>query len=190
MYSLTIYFLKFTFFLLGGKFTITGLENLPKDKGSVVVCNHRSFFDVIYLGIGIWPTHIHYMAKKELFGNAFSNWLFHALNAFPVDRENPGPSVIKIPLQLLKQNKAVGIFPSGTRSAENTGLKKGATTIAQLGRAPIVPCRYDGPTNAKEWLARKPITITVFPIVEMNPDIKNREQQTEYLLNEIERVIS
>ena len=48
-----------------------------------------------------------------------------SLNAFPVDRENPGPSTLKRPVNLLKENKTVGIFPTGHRtSAEGAPLKE------------------------------------------------------------------
>ena len=47
-----------------------------------------------------------------------------SLNAFPVDRENPGPSTLKRPVNLLK-DKTVGIFPTGHRtSAEGAPLKE------------------------------------------------------------------
>ena len=32
------------------------------------------------------------------------------IHAFPVDRENPGPSSIKTPIKLLKEGKIVGFF--------------------------------------------------------------------------------
>ena len=47
-----------------------------------------------------------------------------SLNAFPVDRENPGPSTLKRPVNLLKENKTVGIFPTGHRTSEGAPLKE------------------------------------------------------------------
>ena len=55
---------------------------------------------------------------------------------------------IKRPIKLLKENKTVGIFPTGHRtSAEGAPLKRGAATIAMLGKAPILPAAYVGPKN-------------------------------------------
>lgn len=56
------------------------------------------------------------------------------VNAFSVDRANPGPSVLKIPSRLLAQGEVVGIFPSGTRIEEQTALKQGAITIAMRSK--------------------------------------------------------
>ena len=55
----------------------------------------------------------------------------------------------------------VGIFPSGTRTAENAPVKRGAVTIASLAKVPIVPVTYEGPSNLKDiWKYRK-ATITI-----------------------------
>src|SRR5690625_7442902 len=72
------------------------------------------------------------------------------LNAFTVDRESPGPSSIKQPMRLIKEGKVVGIFPSGTRTSEDVPLKRGAVTIANYAKSPIVPAAYVGPNNFKE----------------------------------------
>jgi 1-acyl-sn-glycerol-3-phosphate acyltransferase len=72
------------------------------------------------------------------------------LNAFPVDRANPGPSVLKSPSRLLAQGEIVGIFPSGTRIEEKTALKQGAITIVSRSKVPIIPAAYVGPNSFKE----------------------------------------
>lgn len=81
--------------------------------------------------------------------------VFKNVNAFPVDRENPGPSTLKIPSRLLKDGKVVGIFPSGTRSSEDVSLKAGAVTIAMRSNVPLVPAAYIGPSSVKELFSRK-----------------------------------
>ena len=37
-------------------------------------------------------------------------WIFKKIHAFPVDRENPGPSSIKTPIKLLKEERSLGFF--------------------------------------------------------------------------------
>lgn len=93
--------------------------------------------------------------QKELFEGKFKNWFFKNVNAFPVDRANPGPSTLKIPSRLLKEGKVVGIFPSGTRSAEDVSLKAGAVTIAMRSNVPLVPAAYVGPSSVKELIKGK-----------------------------------
>ncbi|AWE08981.1 1-acyl-sn-glycerol-3-phosphate acyltransferase [Lysinibacillus sp. 2017] len=139
----------------GAKAKVYGLENVPKEGGFVIACTHNGYIDILNLGVSILPREIHFMAKKQLFDITGLGWLIKNLNAFPVDRENPGPSVIKVPRQLIKDGKIVGIFPSGTRSSENSELKAGAITIAQLSKAQIVPAAYIGPKNAKGVFKRQ-----------------------------------
>lgn len=149
------YVLKFLFSLFGGPIKVYQRENLPDRSGYIIACTHTGWVDIIWLGISILPNKIHYMAKKELFENKILKWLVETLNAFPVDRENPGPSSIKIPTKLIKEGKIVGIFPSGTRTNENVPLKRGAVTIANYAKAPIVPAAYVGPNNFKEFFQFK-----------------------------------
>ncbi|RHW34947.1 1-acyl-sn-glycerol-3-phosphate acyltransferase [Lysinibacillus yapensis] len=141
--------------LNGSKAKVFGKENLPKEGGYVIACTHNGYVDILNLGVSLHPRPIHFMAKKQLFEGKILGPLLPGLNAFPVDRDNPGPSVIKIPRQLIKEGKVVGIFPSGTRSTENAELKQGAITIAQLSKAPIVPAAYVGPRNVGEVLKRQ-----------------------------------
>ena len=100
------------------------------------------------LATGMYPTQIHYMAKKNYL-KEIQKWFFKNVNAFPVDRANPGSSTLKIPSRLLKEGKVVGIFPSGTRSAEDVSLKAGAVTIAMRSNVPLVPAAYVGPSSVK-----------------------------------------
>lgn len=159
-----------------GRLKIYDKEKLPKENGGyVIACTHTGWVDILWLGIAVYPTKIHYMAKIELFQNRLLKWLMESLNAFPVDRENPGPSAIKIPRKLLKEGKVVGIFPSGTRTSEEVPLKRGAVTIASYGKAPIVPAAYVGPNNFKDLFKRvKPKLIFGDPIY-ASEDLPRRE---------------
>ena len=83
----------------GAKAKVYGLENVPKEGGFVIACTHNGYIDILNLGVSILPREIDFMAKKQLFDITGLGWLIKNLNAFPVDREKPGPSVIKIPRQ-------------------------------------------------------------------------------------------
>src|SRR5699024_11885861 len=104
----------------------------------VIACTHTGWVDILWLGISILPLKIHYMAKKELFESGFLNWLMNALNAFPVDRENPVPSSIKTPVRLIKSGEIVGGFLSWPRQSEDVPIKRGAVTIASTAKCKIV----------------------------------------------------
>lgn len=133
-----------------GKQVITINKEKVPDEPYIVTCTHTGYVEVIMLALSLYPTEINYMAKKELFSKDWSNKFFHSVNAFPVDREKPGPSTLKIPVKLLNKGKSVGIFPSGHRAeAGGAPLKRGAATIAVLSNKPIVPAAFEGPNQVK-----------------------------------------
>lgn len=143
------------FLRMFGKITVYNKQVLPNQGPYVIACTHTGWVDIFYLGITLLPSNIHYMAKKQLFEIKGLAWLLKKLNAFPVDRDNPGPSVLKIPNRLLSKGEIVGIFPSGTRTKEQIALKQGAITIAQRSEVPIIPVVYMGPNNLKELFTQK-----------------------------------
>lgn len=181
LYKIAFYIVR-AFLSIFGRLKVFQKDKLPTNhNGYVVACTHTGWIDILWLGIALYPTRIHYMAKIELFKNRFLKWLMENLNAFPVDRENPGPSAIKIPRKLLKEGKVVGIFPSGTRSSEEVPLKRGAVTIASYGKAPIIPAAYVGPNDFKDLFKRvKPRIIFGDPIY-LPEDLPRREAMDQMM---------
>ncbi|KAA1038425.1 lysophospholipid acyltransferase family protein [Macrococcus equipercicus] len=143
------------------KVKIIDKKNLPADSRYVVTCTHTSMVEIVILAIAVYPNEINYMAKQELFKNKFLKWFFTNTNAFPVNRDNPGPSTLKIPVKLLNQGKTIGMFPAGSRQA-GAPVKRGAATIAVLGKAPIVPASYKGVSTFKELFKRGTKTFIKF----------------------------
>src|SRR5690625_1405952 len=163
-------------------------EKIPKDKGYVLACTHTGWVDILWLGVSLLPTKVYYMAKKELFESGPLRWLMNQLNAFPVDRENPGPSSIKQPMRLIKEGKVVGIFPSGTRTSEDVPLKRGAVTIANYAKSSIVPAAYVGPNNFKELFKwKRPKLIFGDPIY-IRKDVPKREAM-DLMADELNEVL-
>ncbi|HEY4531799.1 MAG TPA: 1-acylglycerol-3-phosphate O-acyltransferase [Kurthia sp.] len=163
---------------LFNKAKVFGKDKLPAEDGYIIACTHTGWIDMLNLGIAVHPRPIHFMAKKQLFDHKALGWFITKMNAFPVDRDNPGPSVIKVPRQLLKDKEIVGIFPSGTRNAEGSSLKQGAITIAQLSKAPIIPAAYIGPNTPKDVFARKKGAILFGDPIYV--DAKGKEGREEY----------
>jgi 1-acyl-sn-glycerol-3-phosphate acyltransferase len=170
-----------------GGIKVFNKEQLPKDGAYVVACTHTGYIDILWLGVSLLPRQIHYMAKKELFTNKFIGGFLTKLNAFPVDRDNPGPSVLKIPSRLLSKGEIVGIFPSGTRTNEQSALKQGAITIAQRSKVPVVPAVYIGPNTIGELIKfKKAKLIFGEPMYIASPDM-DAKQAREHFTHELER---
>lgn len=187
MYYFASYLTKFILSLFG-RLKVYQKENLPDSDGYVIACTHTGWVDILRLGHSILPLKIHYMAKIELFQNRPLKWLMEKLNAFPVNRENPGPSAIKTPRKLIKEGKIVGIFPSGTRTSEDAPLKRGAVTIIGNSKAPIVPAAYVGPNNFKDLIKfQKPRIIFGEPIYARED--KPRREAADMMMDELNEAL-
>ncbi len=190
MYKLAANVVKMFLSVNGSKAKVYGLENIPEEGGFVIACTHNGYVDILNLGVSIYPREIHFMAKKQLFEMKGLGWLIKRLNAFPVDRDNPGPSVIKIPRQLIKEGKIVGIFPSGTRTAESNELKQGAVTIAQLSKAQIVPAAYVGPKDVGGVLKRQKGYLIYGKPFTVESGKEARDEATHLLEQEFTRLLA
>lgn len=144
---------RFIVWLLNGRTKIVNKDKLP--EGSyILVAPHRTWWEPILFALAASPKEFSFMAKKELFKNPILGWILRHAHAFPVDRFNPGPSAVKIPVRLLKQGDlSLIMFPSGTRYSSE--LKGGAALIAKLAKVPLVPAVYQGPTTFKDFLKHK-----------------------------------
>ncbi|CAM2818573.1 lysophospholipid acyltransferase family protein [Dellaglioa algida] len=157
-YSFARGIVRIIIFLINGNAHYINKEKLP--EGSyILVGPHRTWFDPIYFALAGSPKKFSFMAKKELFVNPILRYILIHANAFPVDRENPGPSTIKTPVKFLKKGDlSLIMFPSGTRHSEE--LKGGSLLIARMAQVPLVPAVYQGPLTFKQLFSRKRITVS------------------------------
>ncbi|SDJ70201.1 lysophospholipid acyltransferase family protein [Alkalibacterium thalassium] len=170
---------------LNGRYKVQGKENLPIDDNYILIAPHRSWIDPVYLVLAASPKQFSFMAKKELFKNPLFKWLITKMNAFPVDRKNPGPSAIKTPVKILKETDlGLVIFPTGTR--HSTELKGGAVTIAKMSKKPIVPVVYHGPYTFKDLLKRQKATVRFGEPFIVEPKIEGIKDITAYYSEKIQ----
>ncbi|KRM91074.1 lysophospholipid acyltransferase family protein [Liquorilactobacillus cacaonum] len=170
-------------FLINGNAHYLNKEKLPSGN-YILVGPHRAWFDMIYFALGAAPKKFSFMAKEELFKNPILRYILVHANAFPVDRKNPGPSVIKTPVNWLKKRDiSLIMFPSGTRHSQN--LKGGVLLIARLANVPIVPTVYQGPTTLKGLLKRQKVTIAFGDPIELNSRKKLTEDEQQVILEKM-----
>lgn len=145
-------------FIINGKTSVQNREKLPKEGTFILVGPHRSILDPVFFALAAYPRPFTFMAKEELFKNKLLGWFITKLGAFPVNRDNPGPSALKVPVKGLKdQGRNLIIFPSGSRHSND--LKGGAVTIAKLSGAPIIPVVYQGPLKIGGLFSRKKTSV-------------------------------
>ena len=145
-----------------------GLENVPEGRGFLLCSNHISMFDPILVAIRIKPR-CYFMAKEELFRFRPFGALIRALGAFPVSRGKGDTAAIDRAVSLVKDGKALVIFPEGHRSKDGKllELKSGAVVIASQTGGDILPCII---RKGERKGLRRPLTVRygkVIPCAEL-----------------------
>ena len=135
---------------------VYGRKNIPHQGGFILASNHTSYLDPVVLG-GVAPRRISFLAREDLFTfNRAFGWLIRNLDAIPLKREGGDFSAFKKTIQLLRQGKAVVIFPEGGRSLDGK-LKAGLPGVGFLAAksgVPIVPVYIQGSNRALPPKAR------------------------------------
>lgn len=119
---------------------IYGHKNIPQKGGVIVAANHISLFDPPVVGSAM-ERQAYYMAKEELFRIPIFGRILRKVNAFPVRRGETDFAALKRMLAVLKEGKAVILFPEGTRSRGDDFLrgKPGIGMLAVHTGVPVVP---------------------------------------------------
>ena len=120
------------------------LDVLARRGGVVVVSNHTSYLDVVFMYLSMFPHYWpRFMGRDTLFRNsAFLAWVFAHIGAFPVQRDTADRTSVKRAAKMLKNGEVVGIMPEGSRRDKGSVAPRihgGAALIARMGKAPILP---------------------------------------------------
>ena len=173
MYATVIQTARLLWRLQGLKFTVSGVEHLPRTGGAVIAINHTSYFDFTFAGLPAYKQglgrKVRFMAKQEVFDHKIAGPLMRSLRHIPVDRASGAESFDKA-CEALKAGELVGVYPEATisRSFEIKELKSGAARMAIAADVPIVPHIVWGAQRIwtkdhpkKMWRPKVPITVAV-----------------------------
>ncbi len=142
-----------------------GVENLPKSGAFMIASNHASHLDPPIVG-SLIPNQVCFFARKTLWKKGFASWWLDAVGTIPVDRDGGSDvNAIKRVIQALRNDKAIILFPEGTRSPDGNlqTAKPGVGLLACRTRVPVVPARIFGSFDAfgRDGKVRVPTPISV-----------------------------
>lgn len=112
--------------------------------GLILISNHISLKDPVYLAVG-YPFRRHnYVATKELFCTKGRKWFFgKVMRIIEIDRDNFSISSFKEIVKRLKEGRMVSLFPEGHVNTNKDGklneFHSGMVMMAIKGNAPILP---------------------------------------------------
>jgi 1-acyl-sn-glycerol-3-phosphate acyltransferase len=132
---------------------VSGPLPIADGQGAVVVCNHKSSVDPLFIALSIKPI-VHWMVAREFFEHWSTGWFLRLCRAIPVNRGGIDTAATKTAIRLVQNGGVLGIFPEG-RINKTTDLllpgRPGAALIALKAQVPVIPCflfnpPFDGTT--------------------------------------------
>ncbi len=125
---------------------VVGLENLPKDRGCLLVSNHVSWIDGVII-LWMLPRNVRFVVDGANFSHPIANWMG---SAFDTIYMMSGPKSIIQALrkarEAMEQGDVVGLFPEGTltRTGQLQAFKLGLNKIVKDSDQIVVPVWLDG----------------------------------------------
>ena len=188
---------KTILFFLGVKTQINGKDNL---KGpAVFIMNHESLIDIFTIA-AITPPKTTFVSKKEVARFPFVGMIMRMGGCIFIDRSNTRSAIesIREGIKERREKYSIIVFPEGTRSSAEQGLKpfkKGCMHIAMEAGIPIIPIGQNGArthASGKSLVIKKgsPIYFEIGKAVSTDKwDLENAEKQMGHLYNEVKSLI-
>jgi 1-acyl-sn-glycerol-3-phosphate acyltransferase len=130
---------------------VEGMENIPKKTNFIIVSNHNSFLDPALIMATV-PQKIYCIALRDIYKLIWLGWFLKAVETLP------SGSASQKAINLLMQNKNVGVFPEGgvSRDGKLKEFRRGTAVLAFKTGRPIVPCAILGTFEALPFGSRFP----------------------------------
>lgn len=131
-------YIRLGLFFYYKSFKVYNLENVPKNKPVLFLCNHQNALIDPLLIATKSGRFCYFLTRASVFNKPFVSKILHSLQMLPVYRIRDGwssisnnNSIFSASADILKENKAVVIFPEGSHHINRTvrTLSKGFTRI-------------------------------------------------------------
>lgn len=134
------------------RYEISGFENVNKNKNYLILANHPSLIDVVFL-LSVFPT-ADCVIKAPLKKNFFTRRLMHGVDY--ISNEDPIDWLQKC-VDRLRSGRSLILFPEGTRTGpgEPLSFKSGAGSVAVRANVECLPvvidCMPTTLTKTESW---------------------------------------
>ena len=144
---------------------ITGVENIPEPP-FIIAPNHSSYLDSFLLAANL-PFRVfrilYFQGASKYFEGPFMRWFSHFAHVIPIDPDTSLLSALRISAHVLRQKKALCIFPEGGRSFTGGVMefKQGVGILALELGVPVVPVHIGGTFRSMPRGSRFPRPVRV-----------------------------
>jgi 1-acyl-sn-glycerol-3-phosphate acyltransferase len=163
-------------------FEINGRENMNEERSHLIVANHPTLIDVVFL-VSMFP-HADCVIKAAVIRNPFMRSTVLAANYISNDAFE---DLLDSCVERVRKGSSLLLFPEGTRSVPGQPIefKPGAATVAVRTDARVLPVAIDCTPlflmKEKPWYyvppARPHFSILVMPAVSLADLVPDRQDQ-------------
>ena len=121
-------------------------ERAQLEAPFIIIGNHLSMLDPVFLAVVVKKYQVAFMAKAELSKLGWFKYFALKMHAIFVNRHQSDMEAMRTSLRALKNGEVLGIFPEGTRHHEGLMEQQeaGAAMIALRSGVPVVPVYISG----------------------------------------------
>lgn len=140
-----VWFLIRTFY----RIDTTNRNYLPDEGKGIIVCNHVSFMDALFV-FGLCPRPVKFVMYYKIFNIPVMKWLFNALGAIPIASKHEDEKIFNEAFDkmndYLNEGELVVIFPEGaiTHDGEIAEFKPGILKVLEKNPVDVYPCALSG----------------------------------------------
>ncbi|MFI5460249.1 MAG: acyl-[ACP]--phospholipid O-acyltransferase [Isosphaerales bacterium] len=151
---------------------IVGRSNVPSEGGALLVPNHVSFADGLFV-IASTDRPVRFVVYSAYFDKPFIGWVLRSMRAIPISPSG-GPKMILEAFReagrALDEGNLVCVFPEGqlTRTGMMAPFQRGLQRIVKGRATPIIPVHLDrlggsifSPANPRHLPERIPYPVTI-----------------------------
>jgi len=146
--------------------TVEGRDRVPRRGAAVLVANHASYLDPVYVGAATWRR-IHYMTTAEAYRSGPMRRLVRRFANVPARRYRPDVVACREMVRLLAEGELVGVFPETERSplGDYRGADPQVARLLARLPVPVVPIGVEGSYDSgPRWsgrVRRRPVRVRV-----------------------------
>ncbi len=127
-------------------------NNVPKDGAFILAPNHFSYLDHFFAAVFL-RRKVQFMAKSQLYGNPFMDYIYRVGGVFPVRRGYHDEEAFITAFTILGRGGCVGMYCEGGRSRSGRlgEPKAGVGRLALEAGVPVVPVAIHGSSGVRGW---------------------------------------
>ncbi|MEM7681750.1 MAG: lysophospholipid acyltransferase family protein [Planctomycetota bacterium] len=137
---------------------IFGAEHLRTPNPVMLVCNHQSYFDPMFAGMGGYRHPFYALARKTLWDTKWLGFMLSRLNGIPVDQDSSDLKAMRKCIEVLRGGARLLIFAEGSRTAtgQMQPFASGVSLILKRAKPTVIPVAIEGAYDIYPIHARKP----------------------------------